>query len=848
VPVPGTSNFARRKQKAYTDILGRAFKTETFDWAGDIYSSVVHSFNGRDQVTEIKQTDEQSTENPKKNQVTTATFDGHGRLKLSHKPEQRDGSTLKYTTYNYNPDGSVSDMTDARGVVTSHTYNSRGLVTNVGWTVPGASGIPDPTDVVAVYDHVGNRTSMTDGLGEVDYEYNSLSQLTAETRDFTDTLTDAPNGVFRLEYTYQIGGQLKSYTDPYGDQISYTQEKAGRLGSVSGTSFGGVTSYASNLGYRAWGGVKHLEYGNGLHLNATFNDRLQAATFEIKHPTDTSKKVFNKEYEYYKDGRLKFIKENFEQTYKKFDRLYAYDHQARIQEAKSGTEATGTTQTELLLLPYRQTYQHNVFGQMTERESTLWTEEDWGFYDEYTNNRRTGWSHDHEGNILSDGDVTNKYDARSLFVETGRGLSFETLLNHDGDSREAKRSHRKWNSQTSDWDAWETNYFIRSTVIGQTITEVDGTGKKKRTFVIAAGSTIGRQFFDDQQNEMVSWESVDASGQSIRMTGTGGTATGADFGGAEFDPLGNNVGTHGNPQDPRNSEGDVSPSVRSPISSEVPCNRDGIIGSCRLLEMVHNMMSPFSKDWGTFFSRASGLPFLAGATPDSPSQNPMAIAHEILRQNNPFPSGPWLIQILRDIDAERRPPPLSHFYRLYDPALLIRLLGPSTMPPQTRPDLPKVVVDFYRKRKGQLARCVNFVFGQLSDGTPVNTAQRDIPEQTLRNAPELDVSLTQFQLQGYTQESHTQGTYGFPGYMRNGTVYIASDIYLGAANQAPLSDNEILRTYFHELGNILSHRYADGNPRRFGDPNGIGRSANRSERDPDSGARFERCLFGSVPF
>ena len=31
VPIPGTSNFARRKQKVYEDILGKTFKTETYE-------------------------------------------------------------------------------------------------------------------------------------------------------------------------------------------------------------------------------------------------------------------------------------------------------------------------------------------------------------------------------------------------------------------------------------------------------------------------------------------------------------------------------------------------------------------------------------------------------------------------------------------------------------------------------------------------------------------------------------------------------------------------------------------------------------------------------------------------
>ncbi len=54
---------------------------------------------------------------------------------------------------------------------------------------------------------------MTDGLGAVDYEYDALSQMKAETRQFTGSLPNAPlaDNKFKLEYTYGLAGQLTSY-------------------------------------------------------------------------------------------------------------------------------------------------------------------------------------------------------------------------------------------------------------------------------------------------------------------------------------------------------------------------------------------------------------------------------------------------------------------------------------------------------------------------------------------------------------------------------------------------------------------------------------------------------------
>jgi len=56
VPIPGTENFARRKQKVYQDILGRTWKTEAYEWDGTtVYATAVNTFNGRDQVTRTRE-------------------------------------------------------------------------------------------------------------------------------------------------------------------------------------------------------------------------------------------------------------------------------------------------------------------------------------------------------------------------------------------------------------------------------------------------------------------------------------------------------------------------------------------------------------------------------------------------------------------------------------------------------------------------------------------------------------------------------------------------------------------------------------------------------------------------
>jgi YD repeat-containing protein len=110
-------------------------------------------------------------------QLRTFGYDGHGRLQSRTTPEQ--GTT----TFSYNQDDTINVMTDARGATTTFGYNPRHLVTGLTYGVPG--GVAATPNVSFGYDAAGHRTSMSDGMGSVSYNYNNLAQLTSEIRNFT---------------------------------------------------------------------------------------------------------------------------------------------------------------------------------------------------------------------------------------------------------------------------------------------------------------------------------------------------------------------------------------------------------------------------------------------------------------------------------------------------------------------------------------------------------------------------------------------------------------------------------------------------------------------------------------
>ena len=592
VPRDDQSGNARRTQKVYQDILGRDYKTEVLNWDNSVYTTAVTKFNGRDQVLDTIQY--AGTVSSSVFQTTTATYDGHGRMKTRRLPQQ-----TANTVTNYNADDSVSSVTDARGAITNYDYNGRGLLEEISYEVPANSNIPVPSDVNFSYDAVGNRTQMTDGLGNVVYEYNQLSQMTAETRQFNDTLADAPlsNNKFKIQYTYHLGGSLKSVTDPYNVTINYGNDKIGRLQSVTGTSFAGLTTYAENAGYRAFGALKSLTYGNGVQMQTSFNNRLQADSFDLSK-NNVSK--IRKNYEFYADGGLKYIEDELND---KFDRLNRYDHSGRLTQAKSGAEARGGSvtnqQDQQTSLPYRQSFGYNAFNNLTERNNLNWGTDSWygeSFNQTYTyqNNRITnsGFQYDADGRNTVSSDyetVTTTYDAAGQMAEIIKaipalpGYNDDIYFYRDGNGQMIKRLQKDYLEQEYPatgyhWVDRPMQYFIRSTVFGgEVLTEVNNTGKKLRTYIKAQGATLGWQTLHYPTSgspvEETRFEHSDISGTNRRMSKADGTVitttTGLEDSPAEFDTTGNSVGVENpypemNPQP--NGEGCIG------------CGSSGIIG------------------------------------------------------------------------------------------------------------------------------------------------------------------------------------------------------------------------------------------------------------------------------
>lgn len=492
-----------RGRRMSMDVLGRLAKVEELNFNGTVYATTNYSYDGLDQITEIDQyagnTPPTNLDDPTKNSKRAFTYDGYERLKSRATPEQG------VTNYAYYGDDMLKTVTDARGASTTFTYNGRHLATGINYTAVAGSGVLNTPDVSITYDEAGNRLSMTDGLGTVDYEYNTLSQLYKETRKFTaikynDPVTGAlvPKP-FDLTYTYNLSGQLTRITDPWNAQTGYTRDRNGRVTAVTGAGSAGVPSYVGSIAYRAFG-IKQVSYGDTKTLSVGYDNRLRMTSWDIAGVMG-----WNYEYNNFGEnaGRVTFADNLYDNT---LDRSYKYDQVGRLIEARTASGAhTHIGETgDGSVGPYSHTYGYDVWGNMTRRIGKG------GWFGNvsinqtltYTDNQNDAMAYDAAGNLIDDGQETYQYDVNGEQVS-----ALNLTQSYDGDELRVKKVENGL-----------TTYYLRSSALGgQVVAEIDQNGALQRSYVYMDG-----QMLAIKDAAGVRWVHQDPVTKSQRLTDSSG--------------------------------------------------------------------------------------------------------------------------------------------------------------------------------------------------------------------------------------------------------------------------------------------------------------------------------------
>ena len=591
--IQADGSIKKRQQKIYADVLGRTVKTETLNWdgtgpngtGGTVYSATNVTYNARDQVTLVRQYAGPTSSTTF--QDTTSSFDGFGRLKTQHVPEQQIDAnnpvSSDHTTWNYNNDDTVQSVIDARGAITSFTYNARRLATLVTFnsgSIPGNNNVAPTANITFTYDARGNRTSMSDGSGTVSYHYDQLSQMDWEERTFAGL----PNaGAFRLNYEYNLSGILKKVTDQRSaTSFTETLDKLGRVTSVSAIGSSGVqTQFVSDAQYRAWGALKSRTQANTT-LSLTYNQRLLPKTYTFGSSQMS--------YQYHNDGSIKFA-DNQTGLAEIKDRAYSYDAAGRLQHAYSGLEArnfVNSTSGGTPDGPYSHEYAYDQWDNLRQDSGRFWSREinDQDNFD--ITNRNPSWSYDANGNLLSRNEPATSdppfiptrftYDAAGRQVGSTQTRTYQlpdgimtwgfvNSQTFDGDNQQIHYSLVR-NSNLNNFVQGSVTtaeaYLLRSTVLGgRAISEYKGDGTWSKSHVYAGGERLGQQTTAEAGTPQSILETMDPiTGDAVKTL-----ANGSAMGSTTMDPGGVDVGT----SDPFPADGSGDPDgLLNELNKNVP--------------------------------------------------------------------------------------------------------------------------------------------------------------------------------------------------------------------------------------------------------------------------------------
>jgi RHS repeat-associated protein len=226
------------------DALGASPRVTSYTWHGDTKKVLtktaaglkeIYTYDASDKITSFSQEDVLAS-SPDFGKARTwsysyttlasgldvlASIDGPGLV--------ADGVT-DITTYTYNADGTVADITDANGLVTTlANYNALGL--------PQLVTEPNGFEWAVVYDIMGRAVSVTRYPNTsypqtATFDYDVIGQLTS--------YTDFDGGTWT--YVYNKARRLVSEVNPNGDTIAYVHDA---MGNVTRTEYSDGTNPAT---------------------------------------------------------------------------------------------------------------------------------------------------------------------------------------------------------------------------------------------------------------------------------------------------------------------------------------------------------------------------------------------------------------------------------------------------------------------------------------------------------------------------------------------------------------------------------------------------------------------------
>jgi RHS repeat-associated protein len=284
---------AGKKHESVTDGAGRfstVFEPDPSN-GNSLTLQTTNAYNVLDELIQVTQG----------SQTRTYNYDALGRLLNQSLPETGNTCFGSVSGSICNTDGydqwdNLLKRTDARGVLTTYTYDSLNRLIGAAYTIPNGSNVTampnvcDPlggtnisANICVVYGtsassyNNGRETKMIDGSGSETYTYNNLGQLAQLQKAINST-------TYTTAYQYNVAGELTQITYPSGRIVQQSVDPIGRLCEIAPSTTGCGTAsnpFATGYAFNTASQITGLKFGNGLYASVGFSaDRLQLSCLD----------------------------------------------------------------------------------------------------------------------------------------------------------------------------------------------------------------------------------------------------------------------------------------------------------------------------------------------------------------------------------------------------------------------------------------------------------------------------------------------------------------------------------------------------------------------------------------
>jgi RHS repeat-associated protein len=202
-----TTDQVNRKIRRERDGLGRLVKVAEQDSSGNLTQETTYTYNVLDKLTQVNQG----------GQIRAWKYDALGRVLYERHPEKAasiwdGGAGMWSMKYTYTDFDAVETRMDARGAVTTYSYDTLNRLTGVSYTVP--SGVASTPTVTYTYDT--NQSSSTNG---------QLLNVSVGSNYSESYSYDSQVRVASVAYTIDS----KTYTTNYGYNVVNQKNQIGHM-------------------------------------------------------------------------------------------------------------------------------------------------------------------------------------------------------------------------------------------------------------------------------------------------------------------------------------------------------------------------------------------------------------------------------------------------------------------------------------------------------------------------------------------------------------------------------------------------------------------------------------------